>query len=87
VNVTFDLVVVDVAVVVAADLDEVELAVELVFATDFEVVELVVPAELADVDVDGAAELVAGGGIMLRLTVAPHSARDVPSGQHPASVQ
>jgi len=87
VNVTFDLVVVDVAVV-AADLVEVELGVELVvLATDFEVVELVVAAELADVDVEGGAELVAGGGTMLKLTLAPQSARDVPSGQHPASVQ
>jgi hypothetical protein len=31
--------------------------------------------------------LVLGGGITLRLTVAPHSSREVPSGQQPALVQ
>jgi len=57
-------------------------------------VELVAAAELLDVDVDvdededeEAAALVGGGGTTLKLTVAPQSARDNPSGQHPVSVQ
>jgi hypothetical protein len=87
--VRFDLVV-DKAVVEVADVVEVEVEDFVVLATDFELVE-VVEVELvvlgaAELDEDAAA-LVAGGGITLKLTVAPHSARVNPSSQHPASVQ
>jgi hypothetical protein len=47
---------------------------------------LVVTAELVD---DGLGELgdPVGGGMMLKVKAAPHSASEVPSGQQPASVQ
>lgn len=54
----------------------------------------VASAELVDkviTSVDVAAEVLvevaAGGGMTLRLTVAPHRLRGVPFGQHPALVQ
>jgi len=78
--VTFDFVVV--AVVVAAEVDLLD---ELV--VDFEVVEVVELVVVGAVLEEEAAAVVAGGGITLKLTVAPHSARDKPLSQQPASVQ
>jgi len=78
--VTFDFVVV--AVVVAAEVDLLD---ELV--VDFEVVEVVELVVVGAVLEEEAAAVVAGGGITLKLTVAPHSARDKSLSQQPASVQ
>ncbi|KAF4634737.1 hypothetical protein G7Y89_g3361 [Cudoniella acicularis] len=76
--------------------EEVEVDGEVALATGFVAVEveLVVPTKiLVDVDAGMAEVLVdggldeAGGGITLKETEAPQSAKDVPSGQHPVSVQ
>jgi len=80
--VTFDFVVA--AVVVAAEVDLLD---EPVLVVDFEVVEVVELVVVGAVLEEEAAAVVAGGGITLKLTVAPHSARDKSLSQQPASVQ
>jgi len=67
-------------VVAAAELLEAE---EVVALLNVEVV--VATAEL--LDLEDAELVVAGGAIVLSVTVAPHAASDEPVGQHPASVQ
>ena len=69
-----------VEVVVGFSLVEVEVVV------GFPVVEVLVVGA-AVLDDGGVVAVVTGGGMTLKLMVAPQSAREVPSGQQPASVQ
>lgn len=75
------------------DEDEVEVVLLVVLLEEEVVVttaELVVVVVVTTAEVVGAVEVVAGtvtGRMMLRETVAPHSAREDPLGQHPPSVQ
>jgi hypothetical protein len=64
---------------------EVESSAEVESLVEVDEVVIVAPGR-ANV-VAAALAVSAGGGMMLKLTVAPHSAREVPMGQQPASVQ
>lgn len=70
-----------VEVVVGSSLVEVEVVV------GSSVVEVLVVIGAAVLDDGGVVDVAAGGGMTLKLMVAPQSAREVPSGQQPASVQ
>jgi hypothetical protein len=83
-------VLVGLSVGVSVEEDSVEVSVEVfesvVVTTDWEVEVTALVANVVSVTVS-VPPVVAGGGMTLKVVLAPHSERGVPLGQHPASVQ